>query len=153
MSWVNSKPMIVRKIRFWFLVMILAACTPDRSDDPVPFIPFVDIIINLNLPEFLELRTDGGYVLINGGVRGIILYRENSSSYFAYERNCSFRPNEACATVNVHNSRLFMVDPCCNSNFNFSDGNPTGGPAWRPLVRYRTQVSGTTLTISSEVIN
>jgi nitrite reductase/ring-hydroxylating ferredoxin subunit len=144
--------MMVRSMRCWFLWMVISACSPDRSDDPVPFIPFVDIVINLNLPEFINLRQDGGYVEIDGGVRGIILYRANSSTYIAYERNCSFRPNEACATVNVHNSGLFMVDPCCNSNFNFSDGNPTGGPAWRPLVRYRTQLSGLTLTVSSELI-
>lgn len=145
--------MKIGNIKFWFLMVVISACSPQRSDDPVPFIPFVDIVINLNLPEFIALRADGGYVQVNGGVRGIIVYRVNSSTYIAYERNCSFRPNEACATVNVHNSGLFMIDPCCNSNFNFSDGNPSGGPAWRPLVRYRTQLSGLTLTISSEVIN
>jgi len=144
---------MIKKLAFWFLCVFISACSPQRADDPVPFIPFVDRIINLNLPEFISLRTDGGYVEVAGGVRGIILYRLNSSTYIAYERNCSFRPNEACATVNVHTSGLFMVDPCCGSNFNFSDGNPTGGPAWRPLVRYRTQLNGLTLTISSEVIN
>lgn len=71
----------------------------------------------------------------------------------AYERNCSFRPNEACATVDAHSSGLFMIDSCCNSNFSFTDGSPTGGPAWRPLNRYRTQLSGITLTITDEVIN
>ena len=148
----NSNCMI-RKIIFWFLLIVITACKPNLSDDPVPFIPFLDVVINLNLPEFVGLRTDGGYAQVNGGVRGIILYRVNSSTYMAYERNCSFHPNEACATVNVHNSGLFMVDPCCGSNFSFSDGNPTGGPAWRPLVRYRTQLNSLTLTISSEVIN
>ena len=145
--------MIIRKIKFWLLLLVITGCKPERSDYPVPFIPFVDIVINLNLPQYISLRSDGGYSLIDGGVRGIILYRVNSSTYMAYERNCSFRPNEACATVNVHNSGLFMEDPCCSSSFNFSDGNPTGGPAWRPLVRYRTQLSGLSLTISSEVIN
>jgi len=145
--------MTILKNKYWLLLVLFTACTPDRSDDPVPFIPFVDIVINLNLPQYISLRSDGGYSLVDGGVRGIIVYRENSTSYLAYERNCSFRPNEACATVNVHTSGLYMEDPCCSSSFNFSDGNPTGGPAWRPLVRYRTQLSGLTLTISSEVIN
>lgn len=145
--------MIIRKIKYWSLLLTILSCTPGRYDDPVPFIPFVDIVINLNLPEFIALRSDGGFVQVNGGVRGIIVYRVNSTTYLAYERNCSFRPNEACATVNVHTSGLFMEDPCCGSSFNFSDGNPSGGPAWRPLVRYRTQLSGLTLTISSEVIS
>jgi len=145
--------MSIRKISNYLFIVFLVGCSPYRSDDPVPYIPFVDIVINLNLPEFISLRSDGGYKQIDGGVRGIIVYRVNSSTFMAYERNCSFRPNEACATVNVHTSGLFMEDPCCGSSFNFSDGNPSGGPAWRPLVAYRTQLDGVTLTVSSEVIN
>jgi len=146
--------MIMRSTKFWLILLSLVACSRDLSDDPIPIIPFADVVINLGLPDYFSLQTDGGFKELNtGGVRGIILYRVNSSTYFAYERNCSFRPNEACATVNVHSSGLFMTDPCCNSSFNFSDGNPTGGPAWRPLQRYRTQLSGSTLTISDEIIN
>jgi nitrite reductase/ring-hydroxylating ferredoxin subunit len=146
--------MIIRSSKFWLILLSLVACTRDLSDDPIPIIPFADVVINLGLPDYFSLQTDGGFKELNtGGVRGIILYRVNSATYFAYERNCSFRPNEACATVNVHNSGLFMTDPCCNSSFNFSDGNPSGGPAWRQLQRYRTQLSGSTLTISDEIIN
>lgn len=141
------------KSKSWLLVILFSACQPNLSDDPIPYIAFNDIILNLNLPEFIALRSDGGFKEISGGVRGIIVYRVNSTTYRAYERNCSFQPNEACATVNVHASGLFLNDPCCGSNFNFSDGNPTGGPAWRPLVSYRTQLSGLELTISSDVIN
>ncbi len=146
--------MIIQKNKFWLILLSLVACTRDLSDDPIPMIPFADVVIELGFTEYSSLKTDGGVKeLTTGGVRGIILYRVNSSTYFAYERNCSFRPNEACATVNVHSSGFFMIDPCCNSSFNFSDGNPTGGSAWRPLHRYRTQLSGSTLTISDEVIN
>jgi nitrite reductase/ring-hydroxylating ferredoxin subunit len=146
--------MTIKKSKFFLLLTILVACTPDMLDDPIPRVPFVDVVINLNLPEYLALQTDGGHKeLSTGGVRGLIIYRANSSNYIAYERNCSYRPNDACATVNVHSSGLFMVDPCCSSNFSFTDGSPTGGPAWRTLQRYRTQLSGTTLTISDEIIN
>ncbi len=146
--------MIIRSSKFWLILLSLVACSRDLSDDPIPIIFFADVVIELGLTEYNSLKTDGGFKELNtGGVRGIILYRVNSATYFAYERNCSYRPNEACATVNVHNSGLFMTDPCCNSSFNFSDGNPSGGPAWRQLQRYRTQLSGSTLTISDEIIN
>ena len=144
---------MIQKIKLSVLMVVVMACGRDLSDDSIPFASFSDLVINLNLPEFISLRSDGGHKEINGGVRGIILYRQNSSTYIAYERNCSFRPNEACATVDVHTSGLFMIDSCCGSSFNFSDGSPTGGPAWRELVRYRTQLSGSVLTISSEVVN
>jgi hypothetical protein len=139
----------------WFILLIVCVplgCQPDLSDDPIPYVPFTEIIINLSFPEFASLRTDGGYKEINGGVRGVIIYRVNATSYNAFERNCSYHPNDACATVNVHNSGLYMTDPCCASTFDFSDGNPSGGIAWRPLRRYRTQLNGLTLSITDEVI-
>jgi len=146
--------MTIQKSKFFLILLSLVGCTRDLSDDPIPIIPFVDVVINLNLPEYLSLRTDGGNKeLSTGGVRGLIIYRVSATSYIAYERNCSYHPNEACATVNVHSSGFFMIDPCCSSNFSFTDGTPTGGPAWRPLQRYRTQLNGTTLIISDEIIN
>lgn len=146
--------MSIRKANPWICIfLLLIACEPDLSDDPIPYIPFTEIIINLSFPEYASLRTDGGYKEINGGVRGIIIYRVNATSYNAFERNCSFHPNDACATVNTHNSGLYLTDPCCGSTFNFSDGNPSGGVAWRPLRRYRTQLNNSTLTITDEVVN
>ncbi|MCK6616983.1 MAG: hypothetical protein L6Q51_05005 [Cyclobacteriaceae bacterium] len=98
------------------------------------------------------LNTDGNSKYFNGGVRGIIVHRVNASTYRAFERNCSFQPNEACATVGVHVSTLFMEDSCCGSTFNFN-GDPTGGPAWRPLRQYQTILSGNELTITDEVVD
>src|SRR5690349_19331615 len=65
----------------------LHSCTPDLSDDPIPFVPFAAISINLNLPEYFILKTDGGSKAIDGGVRGIILHRINATTYVAYEQN------------------------------------------------------------------
>lgn len=133
-------------------LLILSSCKPDMSDDPIPFQPFSSILINLNLPEYNDLRTVGGYKYINGGVRGIILYHASATTYIAYERNCSYQPNSACATVDVHISTLYMNDPCCGSSFNFSTGAPSGGVAWRPLRQYETLVTGNELTITDTII-
>ena len=147
--------MIIRRIKFFVLFFFVAACNNELTDDPIPLTAFSDININLSLPSSASLRVDGGYLLSNGGVRGIIVYRVSSTSFQAYERNCSYHPNEACATVNVHSSALYMTDPCCGSNFSFADGTPTGGQAWRPLRRYRTQFNASTsqLLISDEALN
>lgn len=140
----------------WLFCMILIAafqgCTPDLSDDAIPWQPFDVIQINLNLPEYIALRTDGGSKTIDGGVRGIILYHQSGNNYLAYEANCSYQPNSACATVEVHVSTLYMFCACCSSNFDLASGYPTGGPAWRPLRRYYTSLNGTTLTITDEIV-
>lgn len=131
------------------------SCTPDLTDAQIPFQPFSPITLNLNLPENVDLRTDGGFKIIpssEGGVQGIIVYRLNLTTYLAYERNCSYHPNDACVTVEVHSSRLFMIDPCCNSTFRFDTGEPTGGPAWRPLRQYETLITGSELTITDNIV-
>jgi hypothetical protein len=106
----------------------------------------------LNLPEYFSLKVDGGYAIVNGGVRGIIIYRVTSNNYLAYERNCSFHPNDACATVDVEITGLNMIDPCCGSTFSFSNGAVISGVAWRPLRQYWTELDLFELTITDEVI-
>ena len=136
-----------------YSLLFIFSCNQDLSDDAIPEGFFPDIVISLNLPQYTPLKSDGGTVNIDGGVRGIIAYRKSSNAYLAYERNCSFHPNDACATVEVHSSNLFLIDTCCGSSFGFDDGNPNGGPAWRPLRRYKTYLNGSELTISSESAN
>lgn len=137
-----------------FLVAVSYSCNRNLSDDPIPIVAFPDFEANLSAPEYQSLSVNGGYKEVGSiGVRGVIIYRSSPSSYVAFERNCSYKPNEACATVNVDVSKLFLVDPCCNSSFNFADGSPTGGVATRQLRIYKTSLSGTTLTISSEITN
>ena len=138
----------------WCCLLGFAGCEPDLRDDPIPPGNFPDQVLNLNLPEFLPLKTDGGIAsLANIGVRGVLVYRKNATTYLVFERNCSFQPANACATVDVHSSSLFLVDNCCNSSFRFEDGEPTGGPAWRPLRIYQSYVDGFNLTITSDSAN
>jgi nitrite reductase/ring-hydroxylating ferredoxin subunit len=113
---------------------------------------FSTISVNLNYPQFQKLKLDGGYVYLDGGgLKGIILYRASENSYLAYDRACPHNPNGEIVQVDL--SSLFMVDHACHSSFNFSDGQPTGGPAQRPLVQYRVDQEGTVLKISDEIIN
>lgn len=137
------------------LAITFTTCSPDRGDDEIPFVPFGTVVLNLNLPDYTSLRTDGGYKVLSSnvaGVQGVIIYRVNASTYRAFERNCSYQPNGACVTVDVHSSGLYMYDPCCGSTFNFSDGSPLGSPAWRPLRQYQISVLNSELTISDEIV-
>lgn len=151
----TTKSKIAKVILNTMAVMIVAAvisCEPDLRDADIPPAQFSDIFINLSLPKYQAIRTDGGSVYEDGGVRGLIIYRMSPSEYIAYERNCSYTPNEACATVDIHASRIYMEDPCCGSSFSFSNGQPMGGAAWRPLRRYHTSLNGTQLMITNEVV-
>jgi hypothetical protein len=159
----RGKVFMTTGIRNWYskiaayllLITFSMSCSRDLSDDAIPVVPFSDIELRLTSPENVALRTDGGVRMLPtsmGGVQGIIVYRIDSHTFRAYERNCSYHPNDACVTVNVDPSNLFMIDPCCNSTFNFTEGEPIGGPAWRPLRRYETIVSGDYVTITDTIV-
>src|SRR5687767_8672130 len=90
-------------------VVVAFSCSQDMSDDPIPFVPFSPIVINTNLPQYQGLRTSG-FAYVDGGVRGLLIHR-SANGYIAYERNCSYKPNEACATIEMHNSTLYIYDP------------------------------------------
>lgn len=139
-------------LAYSLMLLALASCEPDLTDDPIPWQPFDVIQINLNLPQYVNLITDGGHVTIDGGVRGIIVYHESGSTYHAFEANCSYQPNSACATVGVDATQLYLTCACCSSTFDFATGYPIGGPAWRPLRQYENTLNGSTLTITDQVV-
>ncbi len=143
----------MKRILFRLIVFLpLLACDREEFDDFIPFVPFSDQFINLNNLQYADLQFNGGWVYLNNvGVKGLIIYRENSSTYRAFERNCSYQPNEACATVNVDQGNLFMEDPCCGSSFSFPMGQPIAGPAAFPLRRYITALDGNTLIITDGI--
>ena len=135
-------------------IVFFGSCSQDLSDDEIPVSHFPDIVINLSLPSNIDLAAKGGYKAINdGGIRGIIVYCEDVGIYHAYERNCSYSPNDACATVDVDASKLFMIDHCCGSSFDFRTGQPIGGVAWRPLRKFQAIANGAELVITETIIN
>lgn len=124
---------------------LLAGCESSSPEEQIP-VAIVDETINLTNQQYLNLQFVGGHVNIDGGVRGIIIYRASTMEYRAFERNCSFEPLNTCARVEVDGSGLFFIDPCCSSTFNF-DGFPSGGPASLPLRQYIALLDGNTLRI------
>ena len=149
---INSLVTRIKTALITLVTLTLSSCSPNLSDDPIPYIPFASVTINTNLPEYTNLRTLGFQAIDDIGVKGVIVYRINSSTYVAYERNCSYKPLDACATVGVDASNLYMIDYCCSSKFEFATGNPIGGPAWRPLQKYQTSFSGASLTITDVIV-
>jgi len=131
-----------------FYLLLMGSC---ESDIPRPDIPFVFVReeVNINSIQHKELWNAGGFTTIPGGYKGIIIYNEGGNTYRAFERACTFDPKADCSLIEIDDSRLFMVDSCCSSTFDFS-GIPTGGPASIPLLEYETYQDGNFLVISNE---
>lgn len=127
--------------------LMLQSCEPQRID-LIPYV-FVEIDINLNQTTYLNLHRDGGFVYEMGGVKGIIIYRESSTVYRAFEQNSPVNAALACAIVEVDDSELFMIDHCSQAIFDF-EGNPTNGISPFPMRQYTTILDNNWLYIRSD---
>ena len=135
---------------------LLAACGSKTDAQPqIPYAP-VNLSLSLAAQEYAPLRLDNGAVTIpvkgsagNGGVKGVIVVRQSAGTFLAFERNCPYQPYYACALVSLdRNSKLFMRDSCCTSQFDFK-GQVTGGPAPLPLKQYSVSMQGNLLSITN----
>ena len=110
--------------------------------------PQVDVNLNLyiNNPEFFNIEAPGGWIYLNGGVAGILLYRKNLDEFIAYDRASTYNPVADCGiTVDLDN--IILIDPCSDSQFLITDGSVIQGPASQALKRYNTNLYGNNLSI------
>jgi len=127
----------------------LSGCGSD-SNNAEPQIPLATFnqSINLTNQQYANLRLNNGAAYVAGGVRGLIVVRQNANTYYAFERNCPYRANDTCARVSIDPSLLFLKDACCGSQFDLQ-GRVQQGPANRSLRQYSTSLSGNQLTITN----
>jgi nitrite reductase/ring-hydroxylating ferredoxin subunit len=97
----------------------------------------------------IDLKTvdERGWDTIAGGYKGIIIYKESSSSYIAYERACPYDPLEDCSLIEVEVSGVTVIDSCCDSRYLMMDGTVFSGPSLMSLKRYNTYYDGQRLNI------
>ncbi|UOQ53752.1 hypothetical protein [Hymenobacter cellulosivorans] len=126
---------------------VFCGCGSSTNVQPqIPLAAFNEVLYLTN-QENSALRFDNGAVYHKGGVNGLIVVRQNASTYIAFERTCTYNPTDTCARVKI-SPFVQLFDPCCKSQFSFQ-GQPQGGPASLPLRRYTTSLSGNTLTITN----
>ena len=125
------------------LTTVISGCR--SNNDGVPLVA-VDREINITLPSYSSIAVISGWVYINGGSKGIIIYRKASNEFMAYDRHSPYEVDDGC-TVNVDSNNVEIVDPCSGSKFSLFSGTVTKGPATLPLKQYRTSFDGTILRI------
>jgi len=121
-------------------------CSKDKSNDVAQ--NYVDVYLYLNEPSNVALNAVGGYVYVNAGTKGIIVYRRAQNEFTALERNCTYDPGAACSIVEV-TTGITAIDSCCSSRFSIYDGSVINGPATEPLFQYNTSFDGNILRIYS----
>jgi nitrite reductase/ring-hydroxylating ferredoxin subunit len=131
-----------------FLVLFSAlffGCKKKRNT-VIPYIP-VNIYIYPSDPNFNKINTPGGWVYLNGGSRGIIVYRRSNEEFVAYDRHCTYDTENSCGQVEVTSNQITAIDSCCMSEFVLTDGSVVKSPATAPLQAYQVSYNGNELHI------
>lgn len=133
----------------WLYIIIISfsfsSCIKNENSN-IPLVR-VDSVIYANNPSFNNISVPGTWMYINGGSRGIIIYRVSNEEFKAYDRHCTYDSDNNCAQVSVDASNITAVDDCCGSTFILTDGAVTKGPASLPLKQYQTSFDGSVLRI------
>ena len=108
---------------------------------------YVDLEIDLSLPEFSTLNTVGNSMFLEGGSKGIIIYSFSNYEYKIYDRNCCYEPSLSCSYIDSINSTIAFCG-CCSSAFLLDqDGSAANSPAILPLKQYNYSLNNTILYI------
>jgi hypothetical protein len=117
------------KIRFFLFaaLLLIFSCNKNRNH-PVPSIPF-DISINISLPSYSDLQGVGSWAYVNGGAKGIIVYRKSYDQFVAFDRQSPADGGAECATPLTPDSTNFLQlnDICSGATFSLYDGSPMAG--------------------------
>lgn len=133
-------------MRFLTILLLLLLVFPGCDNEKRPLIPYV--YVNLILyPDSMDYIPLGGYKYVNGGYRGLIVYRSTNSTFMVYERCCPYDPENTNAKVTVDPSGFTCIDSVCKSQYILHDGSPYKGPSSYLLMSYRYSYDGVVLQI------
>ena len=136
------------KLAFYILLALFFFSTCNTKDDYIQEV-YVNINIDLNLPEHSDLQVSGNSIFIEGGVEGIIIYHGVGKDYKVYDRNCSYEPSLSCSQIDSVDSGIAYCG-CCTSAFLLSnDASVLNSPALLPLKKYYWTLSGSQMHISN----
>ncbi len=135
----------MKKYFFVLIPLFFLGCNKDNNSN-IPFVQ-VNIFMQTTDPQFIGLNAVNSWIYLVGGSRGIIVYKVSNDQFRAFDRHCTFQPENTCALVSIETNNISGLDDCCGSRFLVTDGSVLNGPAVLPLREYNTSFDGATLRI------
>jgi nitrite reductase/ring-hydroxylating ferredoxin subunit len=129
------------KIIYVFALILFLFVGCENEQKPFPYVHInetFNVTTELNdLPigEFMFLGKENG----NYGYGGLIIYRSGQNSFQAFDRACTYNPDDKCILERDDEFESLVTCPCCGSKFLVSEnGMVFDGPATRRLKNYET---------------
>ncbi len=138
------------------MVTVLISCGNDDDNNPnnnnpnlVP--PIVNLSLNLNLPQYSALNFPGSTVVLpSQGIRGIVLYNKDNTSYFAFDMADPNHFPKDCSRMELNG--IVATCPCSDDNNSYGLAlfglHETDQEAF-PMLSYRIQRSGNTVVVTN----
>ncbi len=108
--------------------------------------------VYLNNPSSFDLNVPGGWIYVDGGYKGLIIYRRylngGQDDFVALDRGCPSHYSESCATLKTTSDDLFAQCDCNNEKYLLFDGAPSDG-ATIGMRQYKVVRNGDVLYISN----
>ena len=130
-------------IKLRISLIIIGACflmqsSCEQNNQNIPYVP-VNFDLNINLPAYTSLNYPGEHLIVQGGSKGIIVYRYTIDEFVVLDRHSTFDVTLGCKVV-VESDGITLSDEneCSESKWLIIDGSVMQGPATLPLHRYRT---------------
>ncbi len=126
--------------------LILFGCSTNSTNNNNPYIPnyTVNVDINLNLPQYSDLKFVSNAVYIpNQGARGIIVFNAGSG-YNAFDAACPNQALSSCSTMTIKGG-IMALCACDNAEYSLFTGQSKGKQY--PLKQYRVEVNGNLLRV------
>ena len=137
----------IRLIIIIICAVSLSDCKKGSDEHLVPAIA-VNLNISTNLAQYNDLNFIGGWIYLEGGYNGILVYRATNEDFKAYDRQAPYEVINECQ-VRVDSSDVVVEDTCSGSLWLLQDGQILNGPAAYPLKEYQTYYDGTVLSITN----
>ena len=104
------------------LIALLTQAKCDNNVQNIPYVP-VNFDINLNLPAYNDLNFVSNHIYVNGGSRGLIIYRYTQDIFVVLDRHSTSDIELGC-TVSVDDDGLLVSDhsDCSESKWLIIDG-------------------------------
>lgn len=125
------KKMKMKKLLLTLSCIVIFAC--NKNDDDTTNCNFlfdanINLVVNTNLPQFLQLQFNDNKIYVSGyGNNGIWLYRANSTTLYAWDAADPSHQPTACSTLTDSGIGDIVVCGCNDENqYSLATGYPFG---------------------------
>lgn len=139
----------MKKILLVVVIISFFCCEKNDPNNNLPDVP-VNLTINLNLPQYNKLIAAGGWVQVNGGIKGIFITNRGvgKPSIVAFDRYC---PNKDCQDPMDFDGNFKLKCSCDASEYSVLHGGAPQTPNTKQYAKqYKVvQINEYTYTITN----